>query len=762
MDDLRSRVIDNVAGGIGVKFNISTEELIEAQTNYLKGIGRNISIDNSSHETLAAISRFSTDAGVDGFGLASQFENFGVSLEKTGDHLGEMFADASKSGISFQKYSENVTKNIRIAQNYTFKDGLKGLENMAKKATAIKMDMQQIANFAEKVNTVEGSIETSAKLQVLGGPFASLSNPMEMLNESLNDMEAFQDRQIKLFSQFGRFNKETGEVSISSFDKRRLRAYAEATGQDYSSVMESVQTGAKRAEISKQITASAVASNFDKDMKELIMNTATFKDGKAGVSVNGKFKNIDELTDADKETMQQMTQSESKDIKQIAMDLRSLVQRESGIKKAFDAVKAWLGAPLGKLLTLGTKIFDSIGLGIGILGTIALAQGIGSIGGSIANIFGKGGTVRRLGNLVTGTSGGSAHRIGGGLKKGLNFIGGGLKKGFRGAGGFVKNIFNGVTGGAANTIGNGSKLGSLLKVGSVGSRIGLGLAGAGASILGAVGNHYTDKAVAEGKMEVGGLGHKAAKAGSQALSYGGIGATIGSMIAPGIGTAIGGALGAVIGGGVGLYQASKAKNKKVLDEQLAAKGIEVKGDYSNGKLKDIDKALQDGKLSDSLRRKLIANGDMAIVTEIEKKKEELDAKKEKKEEKIKQKIKIGVADISIGKANFNGIGINNSLSPKNNSDSVSIKGIKEKGRVSRFDKIKERTVEKNVEEKNIPKDFNINIKGTLKLEGNNGQNIDIIGEIRKNPQLLRQLTEMLAKEIIYLDKGTYVGQKNGK
>ena len=769
MDALRSRTIDNVAAGIGVKFNTSMEELIEAQTNYLKGIGRNISIDDSSQESIAAISRISKDAQIDGLGLASQFENFGVSIEKTGDHLGEMFADASKSGISFQKYSENVTKNIRIAQNYTFKDGLKGLENMAKKATAIKMDMQQVANFAEKVNTVEGSIETSAKLQVLGGPFASLSNPMEMLNESLNDMEAFQDRQIKLFTQFGRFNKETGEVSISSFDKRRLRAYAEATGQDYSSVMESVQTGAKRAEISKQITASATASKFDKDMKELIMNTASFKDGKAGVSINGKFKNIDELTDADKETMQQMSQSESKDIKQIAMDLRSLVQREEGIKKAFEGVKAWLGAPLGKLLTLGTKIFDSIGLGIGILGTIALAQGIGSIGGSFANMFGKGGSIRRLGKLFTGTSGGSAHRIGGGLKKGLNFIGGGLKKGFRGVGGFVKNIFNGIgnpfngiSNGAASTISNGSKLGSLLKVGSVGSRIGLGLAGAGASILGAVGNHYTDKAVSEGKMEVGGLGHKAAKAGSQALSYGGIGATIGSMIAPGIGTAIGGALGAAIGGGVGLYQASKAKNKKVLDEQLSAKGIEVKGDYSNGKLKDIDKALQDGKLSDSLRRKLIANGDMAIVTEIEKKKEELDAKKEKKEEKIKQKIKIGVADISIGKANFNGIGINNSLSPKNNSDSVSIKGIKERGRVSHFDKVKERTIEKNVEEKNEPKDFNINIKGTLKLEGNNGQNIDIIGEIRKNPQLLRQLTEMLAKEIIYLDKGTYVGQKNGK
>lgn len=773
MDALRSRTIDNVATGIGVKFNTSMEELIEAQTNYLKGIGRNISIDDSSQETIAAISRISNDAQIDGLGLASQFENFGVSLEKTGDHLGEMFADASKHGISFQKYSENVTKNIRIAQNYTFKDGLKGLENMAKKATAIKMDMQQVANFADKVSTVEGALETSAKLQVLGGPFASLADPMAMLNESLNDMEAFQDRQAKLFSQFGHFDKITGEVTVSSFDKQRLKAYAEASGQDISSIMESVHTGAKRAEISKQITASATASKFDKDMKELIMNTASFKDGKAGVSVNGKFKNIDELTDADKETMMQMTQSESKDIKQIAMDLRSLVQREEGIKKAFEGVKAWLGAPLGKLLTLGTKIFDTIGLGVGILGTIALAQGIGSIGGSFSKMFGKGGSIRRLGKLFNGTSGGSANRIGGGLRKGLNFIGGGLKKGFKGAGGFIKNIFNGISNGAASTIGNGSKLGSTLLKGGKTLLKGGGLAGAGAglSIAGAIGNHYTDKAVAEGKMEVGGIGHKAAKAGSQALTGAGIGlagaGALAALGATGVGLPLA-LLGAVIGGGVGLYQASKAKNKKVLDEQLAAKGIEVKGDYSNGKLKDIDKALQDGKLSDSLRRKLIANGDMAIVTEIEKKKEELDAKNEKKkEEKIRHKMNIGAANISIGVANIKGIGLGETFNPlsilKNSHASLVIKAVKEKGFVSHFDKSKDKVKENYSEEKQIiPKSFDININGTLKLEGNNGQSIDIINELRKNPQLLRSLADMISKEIGYLDKGTYVTQKSGK
>lgn len=773
MDALRSDTIDVVSKGISTNFNMSMEELVKAQTDYVNGIGRNISVDSIAKESLAAIASFSRDTGINGLELASQFENFGVGIEKTGDHLGKMFSEASKSGINANKYAENVTKNIRIAQNYTFKDGLKGLENMAKKATAIKMDMQQVANFADKVSTVEGALETSAKLQVLGGPFASLADPMAMLNESLNDMEAFQDRQAKLFSKFGHFDKTTGEVTVSSFDKQRLKAYADASGQDISSIMESVHTGAKREEIKRQIENSSATSKFDKDMKELIMNTGVFKDGKVGINTPDGFKTLDQINpETDKDYLKQMTQNQSEDIKQIAIDLRSLVDKRSGVEKAYEAWQARVLAFLGHIENWALGFFDS-GFGKAVLAIAAAASAFKLIPALINAIGGVKNFGSNIGDFISDAMDGSSNRIGGKkfrrlrkLVKAKNIIkspGKWISKGVKGVG----NLFKGSMSGAGNVIGStGKGIGSIAKIGGNFLKGG-GLAGAGLGIVGAIGNHYTDKAVEEGKMEVGGVGHKAAKAGSQALTGAGIGATIGSII-PGIGTAVGAAVGAVIGGGVGLYQASKAKNKKVLDEQLAAKGIEVKGDYSNGKLKDIDKALQDGKLSDSLRRKLIANGDMAIVTEIEKKKEEIDAKNEKKkEEKIKHKMNIGAANISIGVANIKGIGLGETFNPlsilKNSPASLDIKAVKEKGFVSHFDKSKDKVKENYYEEKQtIPKSFDININGTLKLEGNNGQSIDIINELRKNPQLLRSLADMISKEIGYLEKGTYVTQKSGK
>ena len=408
MESLRDQSLKNVASGFGLKYNISSEELIQAQSNYIKGIGRNINMSNEAQENMAAIRAV---AGEGGINLASQFENFGVNMEGTGKHIHKMFTEASKQGLSFEKYSENVSKNIRIAQNYTFRDGLKGLENMAKKATAIKLDMQQVASFADKVSTVEGSIETAAKLQVLGGPFASMADPMGMLNESLNDMEAFQDRISKIYGQMGHFDRRTGEVTVSSFNKQRLKAYAEATGQDYSSIMESVHTSAKREEILKQLSNSRNAG-FDEDMRELIANTATFKDGKAGVSINGKFKTLDELKSGDKEVLEKLAQDQSKDIKDIAMNLRSLVDMREGIIKQRDGL---LGQWMGFLGNWEKSIIGGIGSTI----TTALAGGaVLKYGGDLfRNVSDFGG----IGGLSKGT--GKKSKLFNSSKKILNKLG---------------------------------------------------------------------------------------------------------------------------------------------------------------------------------------------------------------------------------------------------------------------------------------------------------------------------------------------------
>ena len=846
MEELRKNTLGNLTwNGLARKYNIDPTELLEAQTNYVKGIGRNVRLSNADQENMAAMRAVMGERGNE---LAVLFENFGVSMSSTAEHAGKMFEDASKAGISFEKYTDSVAKNFKIAQNYTFKNGIKGLESMAKKATAIKLDMQQVAAFADKVNTVEGAIDVSAKLQVLGGPFAAMADPLGMLNESLNDMEGLEDRLIKMVSGMGSFDKSTGEIKLSSFNKIRIKEAANAMGISYDNLMESVNAEAKRGEIDKQISASATASALPDEMKELIRNSGTFKDGKAGVSIRGQFKSLDELSGKDYEALKKETQTESEDIKDIATNLRSLVDAREGLNKSYETWMAklfgWLGQ-IEKWVLKGLAWLTIIGAGAkglfaaGRIGGLIqgfkgiLNQGMGGSGhriGNLRNIMdgfgnriggsGKGilGKIGNLGKGILGKIGGLGKGIFGrigGLGKGLfgkfgGLLGkvGGLGKGIISkVGGLGKNLLSGVgnkilgktatstivKGGLKRTV-TRAAIKTLGKQGAkTAIKLGAGLAkgvavGGPLGIVGAIGDVTTDALVSSGKMKKGGVGHHLAKGASGAASGAGIGLAGAGILtalgATGVGLPLA-AIGAAIGGAIGIQKARKAKQERKLEEKLSETGITVQGKYNRSKLKKINKALETGEISDRTRQKLEKKGDTALLDKIDETKIKRTEKKKKlleaegtfgnKKKKLNiSKNRFGAANFTVGVANFNGRGLNGLLGRKQSiiggaisigtkikeKGGTIIKAVKEKGLSGAWEAIKEKKEpKKETQAQAAPKSFDININGSLKLTGDNGQSVDIISELRKNPQVLRSLADMISKEISYLEKGTTVVQK---
>lgn len=426
-DNLRKQTLTNVVKNkIAASYDLSTPELIEAQMDYSKGIGRNAKLSDEAQVVLGTMNKVYGGAEKE---LSVMFEKFGVGPIDTGKHLGKMFKEASKSGLSLEKYANNVNTGLKLAQRYTFSGGLKSMEAMAKRATEIHMDMQQIQILADKVGTIEGSITTAAKLQVLGGPFASLADPMGMFSEAWGDMEGLEKRLEGFTAKMGSFNKKTGEVEISSFNKHRLRAMAEATGMDYQQLIEQTQQQAKLGEIKSQIARSANASQWDKETQELFRNTATFENGKAGVSINGEFKTIDELTSDDLKQLKEETQSESEDIKEIASMLRDYFQAKSSAAKQKEARLAnftekthigpvmksltdkvghtnWILSILNGLLiaNIAGSFFGGFGgtlKGIGGIGT-KIKQVVGSgNGGAVAQTISGGGTVVSGGGVVS-------------------------------------------------------------------------------------------------------------------------------------------------------------------------------------------------------------------------------------------------------------------------------------------------------------------------------------------------------------------------
>ena len=768
------------ARSIALKYNMGSDELLKAQQDYLKGAGRSIRISAEEQEDLAAT--HSVMQGREGEFFV-QYEKFGKNISSTAEHLHDMFQTASREGISFEKYSDNVAKNIRLAQTYTFRNGLKGLEDMAKKATAIRLDMQQVANFADRVSTVEGAITTGAKLQVLGGPFAQFADPLGMLSEGLTDLEALQDRMVNMYGSLGQMNRQTGEIEISAYNKQRIKAAAQAMGVDPTAMMDSIFAKTRQNEIEAQINANANAQGLDQAMRELIKNTGTFQNGKAGVTIEGQFKTLDELTNEDYGALRAETNDESDNIRDLAVSMRSFNEMKSGFSKQTAEYQAWALKWLG---ATAIGIGSIVPLMIAIAGVVTagnIGGGVMQMGENLRDIFkmfkgGKGvrnakaallkggrkigrafskpvgwvkGALGRATTRSVGMTSNAITKAGGSIGKAVTSISGSIKGGVSKAGSKI----------AGSTVGKAyAKLPKWAKATPKGMGVGMvaGLAGAGMDML-------TDNLVEKGKIRKGSGGHYALKAGSGALQGLGYGAIFGP---------VGMAIGAAIGGAINAYSTHRKllreERNKGLDNILAAKGIEKKGDYNARQLGLIDKALATGEISHRMRRKLSAQGDMAILDEINRVKEANEEKMSKRMEKLGvMKTKIGTANISVGVANFKGAGFEKVSSIRGNgllgNGSNLIRGTAENGKSGGWEKVKETSAYDRARAKaamnaaNAPKTFDININGSLKLTGDNGQSVDIITELRKNPQLLRSLADMISKEISYINKGTNVVQR---
>lgn len=321
VENLRESIINlgSSVEGFGAKYGKTLDELIKMQSDFATQIGRTVRLTNEQYEDLAALSGIVGDEMAVKF--AAQLESFGMSTTATSEMMTKMYNESLKKGITLQAYSKNVSENLHLAQQYTFKNGVNGLMKMAENAAKMKMDMQQVVSLGNKLaeGGVESAVNMAAELQVLGGAFAQFADPLGLLHDSLLDMDGLSDRLTGLVGEMGHFDKEQGKVVIDPFQQMQLRQAAKSMGLDYGKLIESATQQAKRKEIETQMTG---LSNIPKEYKELIMNTAQFKNGRAGVTLaNGEFKELNKLTHGELVEIADLEKDVADDVKDIKKHL---------------------------------------------------------------------------------------------------------------------------------------------------------------------------------------------------------------------------------------------------------------------------------------------------------------------------------------------------------------------------------------------------------------------------------------------------------
>lgn len=312
------------------KWGKTMEDAQKMQNAYSEQTGRNIQFTTEDFDSSFAFDKF---VGQDGLSsqLTAGMELFNHSVSDSNEMFFEMYKSVSKIGLNSRKYFKDLQSNLRLAEKFQFKGGLKSLMEMSKWAQNVRFNMGSLDNILDKIQTggLEGIIEQSAKLQVLGGNYAMGADPLAMAYEAFNDPDALAKRLNKMLVGEGTFNSKTGEVDFSGFSQMKVRAMAEATGQDYKDLLNQARQMIKGNIVNKELNGKYKWSDED---KALITNKARLVNGEWKVTMdNNDEQSVSTLAPQDLEHLKP-TDNEEKLVNYVA-NIRDMVTILAGAKQ---------------------------------------------------------------------------------------------------------------------------------------------------------------------------------------------------------------------------------------------------------------------------------------------------------------------------------------------------------------------------------------------------------------------------------------------
>ena len=293
LDKYRSAMLP-IMEEVSRKYGITKEEFVKMQSDYTAE-GRSKLLNREDIKQQSSLGKIYLGGD---FGTAAELANnteiFNMGVSDTVDLMGEMSKQVNKIGLDGRKYLKDMVKNLKMAQKYDFRNGVKGMMKMAKWAQNTRFNMDNLPNMIEDIQKggLEGIITKAAKLQVLGGRFAMGADPIAMAFEAYNDPAALAKRFNSMTMGMGRFNKETGEVEFNGMEMDQMRALAENSGQSIDDIKKQARYNVKKDKV--------VGFNTDTTMSQALrmdlVTHAYYQDGQWKVNdVTGNAVNLSEV-----------------------------------------------------------------------------------------------------------------------------------------------------------------------------------------------------------------------------------------------------------------------------------------------------------------------------------------------------------------------------------------------------------------------------------------------------------------------------------
>jgi hypothetical protein len=381
-------------------FALTAEQAMKMQETFTKVTGRSVVLTLNQMEDITAASKLMGDEVVSS--TIEAMDNMGASSQTAAELLDKNYARAVNNGLDVVKTSEAFAKNLSLANKLTFKNGVDGISKMTILSQKLRMNLQEVANVAEKFSTIEGAIEGSAQLQMLGGAGAMYGgNPMQMLYESLSDPEALFKRMTDVFAEQARFDRRTGESVIAPLQQAIIKEQAKALGMSSDEAIQSAKQQARVRDIeasvpwllnqygrnSEEMSTIANKAQYNKEKQAWEVSYFTKEGEKKTVGVNSEDLTPDVMADIMKDSIEPVEDIRLR-VREIASNLIGTKERKdsmvdqwktgisqliNGVMWKFDSLLTWLNkSGLWKWIVGG-----GVGTAAGLLGYGAY-KGVGS------------------------------------------------------------------------------------------------------------------------------------------------------------------------------------------------------------------------------------------------------------------------------------------------------------------------------------------------------------------------------------------------
>ena len=272
-------------------FGMTLKDYYKMQGSYSeRNGGRTSIIGTREAEGMAALSKVLGISPEDAASINGALNIFNTSIEDGNQLIYSMSKNAAKMGLNATKYAKDLEKNLKLAEKYQFKGGVKGVMEMSAWAQKMRVDMTTFSGAIEKLRSgnIEDVMQTSARLNVLGGNAALYSDPMSMLYNVYADPGQHMKNIAKMVEGYGHFNKKTGEVTFDNItENMRMEAIAQANNMSREEMFNLARQAKK-----EQIIRSSYGNKFG-DKTDFVTQNATWsqdkkdwvvkvKDGKGG------------------------------------------------------------------------------------------------------------------------------------------------------------------------------------------------------------------------------------------------------------------------------------------------------------------------------------------------------------------------------------------------------------------------------------------------------------------------------------------------